>query len=199
MLMFAVVAFLILPAQANGQACFGIPQGSTSALALGFGFPSHAKTYSIGGLTEVGAGGYLSASYGLTSPDFAGLRSATKYGVQAGYELRGVNESASLCPSIGWAYEKWDGINTVQIPIGLAIGKTFSVGEGTDVTLTPSLNPHLLWARASYLDESNSESFFALNAGAALGIGAFFVNGSIAKVFEKGIDAVFSLGLGVRM
>jgi hypothetical protein len=194
--LFAAVLTLAVPAVASAQVCLGLPQGTRTSAQAQIGFPSHATNFGVAGTMGIGEQLYAGASYTLTSFDHSSIPSQNTFGVHGAYDMPGLIEGASFCPTAGVNFSKWDEFSTIAIPVGVGIGKTFPLGEGT-TTITPYATPQLVWARTSFDGASVSDTNFGFDAGGTVGFSRYFAGASFSKVFVTGSEAAFSIHGGI--
>ena len=194
--LFAAALALFVPAVASAQVCLGLPQGTRTSAQAQIGFPSHATNFGVAGTMGLDESLYAGASYTLTSFDASGVPSQHTFGARGAYEMAGLVEGASVCPTLGASYTKWEGISMMVIPVGVGIGKTFPLGEST-TTITPYATPQLVWMRSSFNGASVSDTNFGLNAGGTVGFGRYFAGASFSKVFVSGSEAALSIHGGI--
>lgn len=191
---------VLLPASLEAQSCLGIPQGTGTAIAAGVSFPTDAKSYHLQGVTTAGTALFLGAGAGITSydSDFLDVENETNLGAKVAFEIPALRQTASVCPQVGANYSFVENVNLLSIPVGFGVGTTLPLGEGGASTLTPYVTPEFIWSRLSVdgVDETESDTYFAVTAGATLGFGQFLIGANVGKVFEEDTDAIFGVQAG---
>jgi hypothetical protein len=181
----------------QAQACQGLPQGSRGGFAFSLGFPEEAKSYGISGLGSSEEGNlYFGTSFAITSYDLEGVENEKTAGGVIAYEIPSLTPGASLCPTVGAAYSWIEDLKTWSVPFGVGLGKTMNL-EGGGAALTPHVTPQFLYVDVSLHDESESDWFFGLTAGATFSFTNFFIGGFVSKIFEEEADAVFGAQVGM--
>jgi hypothetical protein len=203
------VAVLVgaLPSAAQAQACLGSPGGPGQLSLSGtVGFPENATSYGAAALYNARGPIAVFGSFTLTNPDHAGLKNITTFGGGAALDLSEASvrlaEGLSVCPNVSASYSRLNfgllevDASTFSVPLGLAFGSTLALGESS-TTLTPWVNPQFLYSRVSVKaagdSESDSDTYVGVVGGATVGFGPFFVGGSVSKLFEEGMKAVFGV------
>ena len=180
------------------QACLGIPDGSRGAFLGSVQFPENAKTYGVSGI--VGAENsdlYFGGGFGLTSFDYEGSENLKSFSGTAAVELGSVSPDLSLCPVVGVGYSWVEDLNVLSVPLGVGLGTTVPLGENGSAGLTPYAMPQFLWERATFMDESDSETYFGVVAGANVNFDRLLIGAFVTKIFEEGADAVFGIQGGL--
>lgn len=194
----AAAATLLSASAATAQACIGYPQGTTGAAVAGFSFPEGATGYSLTGLVGSQRGfAFLQASFGIVAPDVEALESTKVASASFAFEVPPLAPEVSFCPVGGFSFSWVEDTNVWSVPFGVAVGGTIPLGRGGEAGLTPFAIPQFIYVREQLEGfDAESDVFVGVTAGATVNVGPFLVRGSMAKIFEQNLDAVFSVGVG---
>ena len=193
-----LVGFLLTSEGLAAQACLGIPDASRAALLGSIQFPENATSFGVSGIVGTeNSDLYFGGGFGLTTFDYEGSENLKSISGAAAFELGSVAADVSLCPTVSVGYSWIEDFNTLSIPFGFGVGTTIPLGEGENTGLTPYAVPQFIYARASFLDESDSDTYFGLQAGATVNFDRFLLGGFVSKIFEEGTDAVFGIQGGL--
>jgi hypothetical protein len=202
--MYAFALALILSLVASpmmAQVCAGVPLGTgQTALSLGVGFPSHAKSYGAGVTSKVTDAVALSAGYSMTKIDDFGFDLPKQHTFNAGaaYEIplqaANTGPSVSLCPMAGASYTKWDETNVIGVPLGVGIGAAMPVAEGA-ATVNLYAAPQFIWQKASADGlGSESDTNFGFTSGANVLLSKVLFGAGFSKIGNA--DGMFSIRAG---
>jgi hypothetical protein len=155
------------------------------------------------------AAGPLSVFGGVTVFDPEGDdNSQDSFGAGLAFELPTVGAmmgpGVSACPRVSVSYTDIEDLGTVWgIPVGFGVGTNLSAGTG--LTISPYVIPQVLFTRFEADDDGlipgadESETSFALEGGAVLGFGTFWIGGLVSHVFEDEQDPTFGIRAGIRL
>lgn len=197
----AIAAFLAIPGAVVAQACVGIPVADAhNAVTAEVGFPQDAMSYGASFRHNMAgpfsfAAGYTLASYDNVDPKQHGLTA------EVDYELPSLGFSA--CPTVGLGYSMMSedpvSVNTLSIPVGVGLGKSFPVSPG--MAITPYVVPQWQWAQVTIDDGTDSisadDSWLAAQLGATFSTPRFYVGGGVLWINEDNVDPVFSIRAGM--
>lgn len=193
---------LAAPAAAQAQNCLGFPIANQKAAAsVNVAFPENAKSYGVSGRLRLDGPLSVGASYSFSTIDNVDPK-LHSFGVNAAYELP-LSAPASICGFVGAEHGSITlgdmKTNSLQVPVGAAIGKSLSVGD--DAELVPYAMPHLLWIRESFSFDggpsiSDSATEFGLNLGATYRIQKILLNAGVHLNSIENDKATFGVGVG---
>lgn len=208
----AGAGMLVLPSQAAGQACIGVPIPNGS-----FGIAGHYQT--TDGATGFGAAltanlaGPLSLQGRYTRFDLDGIDDdANAFGGTIAFEVP--NLAFSVCPFAGVDYTKLSAtdpefeidmeITETVIPIGIGLGYTFPASPTLGLTIYGM--PQFMHIRSkfsvpvfddeSFKDEANE---FGADVGFRLSTRSFFGGAGVMFTTLEESDPVFSIVVGVAV
>jgi hypothetical protein len=196
-----VLSFSATPVLA--QAWRGVPLDSLElGVGLNAAFPESSDMYGAEvfkhlGLLTVGG------EYALTTFEGEDVSSAHKIGVNAalGLGLAPLDDlGIRLSPVAGAAYNTWDDVSWIEVPVGPAVSLRLPVGDG--LSIVPFAIPQFVWSRFSADDEtgesqSESNSDFGFTAGGNLVVNNLFFGGSYRKVGD--FDGTVGINVGILL
>lgn len=210
----AVTALLLTAvAQANGQACTGVPSGSGQfALQAGVGLTSGATSYGADFTANVRGPFAIAARYALTNLDAAEPNGST-FGGDVALELSGVD--LSLCPRFGIVYSRASGLSTNIYPgpytTITSVSWSLEVGGGKTLPVTPALFATPFAAAGLVMLHSEAQakaggftsqkykdddSAFSAVLGLLIGSRRVHAGANMSFTTIKDSDPLFTLGVG---
>jgi hypothetical protein len=213
--LFALLATLVLAPAAGAQICAGFP---TADRQFSFGgsvfFPEELDQFSIE--ASYNLMGPLSLFGGMTileeEQNVGEIRSDETFEFGAAFDFPAVGQAlgagfgvpVSACPVVAVNFTDVEGQGSItRFPLGFGIGASLPVG--TNASLLPYVIPQVVFSRFDFDEEifgqreSESETDFALRAGALVGFGMFYLGGEVGQVFREGRDALFGIRGGIRL
>lgn len=188
----ALVLLLVVPAALQAQACFGLPQTSSSAFAGGLGAIDASTTYGISGtMGRAGSSLFAGASAAITSVEhsrFGGTDyTIARLGATLAHEITPLKKIVSVCPSVGVQYGFHRYAQQLSLPLALRIGRTLPLGKSETTTLTPYLAPRYVFSRL-YSDSHDLperlDRSYEFNIGANIAHKRVFLGVFLGELFE---------------
>lgn len=203
--MLAAVAAVGLAQVAEAQVCAGFPSSDRGFYFGGRADFPQAENTSLGVEAAYNAAGPLSVFGGLNvrSHEHAGETDTNnEFRAGAAFELPAlgamIGPRISACPmgEVRWMSE--DGVNLMEIPVGLGIGGDLNFGTGPSIAAY--VQPQLVILRTSRTGlATTSSNNFGVTTGIMAGFGQVAVGGELRHIFDTGRDPVFGVRVGLRL
>lgn len=197
--LLAVAAALALTPPARAQVCASFPTAERGfSFGAGVQLPEGA---------DFGDVAYVEGSYNAEGPLslFGGMTMLEGADAEI-FEIGGAIELASAGAALGPAVSACPVVSLVYsdlgtgwiVPVGFGVGARLDGGMG--VSIMPYLQPQLLIVRLDpQIGDAETSTEFGFEGGVMLGVGMFFVGGTIDHVFDDGTDPVLGLRAGIRI
>lgn len=211
--LLAALATLVMTTEAGAQICAGFPTTDRQfSFGGSLGFPEDLDQFGVE--ASYNASGPLAVFGGLTvtslEDDVGDGESFDTYRIGAAFDLPAVGQAlgpmVSACPVVAFEWTDIEVGSITSIPLGFGLGASIPVGGG-GTALMPYAVPQVVFSRFSadsdliddVLVEDETETDFALRAGALFTFGQIFAGAEVNRIFEDFGETVFSVRAGLRL
>lgn len=170
---------------------FGAADGATISFLGGGG----SGFRDFGGRAALARGAFeLDAEYRSRSFD---ERDETLSTFAAALAFRAEAGRLRLCPTVGLSRKTIESLTRWLVPAGVVLAASFAVSDA--LTLTPFVEPAVVWSHSGFADQRRRSLDPALEAGATLSTTRFHLGASWGRLFLEGDRSGWSAFVGLSL